>query len=168
MNVAYKWPSSFWEKQILMLTTDCNSFWKIQGFCLFPIQMSMRTILTLTLSRSRSSKSHHWTNYDWLESPMVHTKFHDIGLLVREKKFLEGLPYVGMAAILVMWPGPREQTFVPPSFEPPHEIWLQLAQWFQRRSSLRSWNIFYGHSLPSADSRRAVVSFWRKNVHNTG
>ena len=27
---------------------------------------------------------------------------------------------------------------------------------------------FYGHSLPSADSRRAVVSFWRKNVHNTG
>ena len=30
-----------------------------------------------------------------------------------------------------------------------------------------SWNIIYGHSLPSADSRRAVVSFWRKNVHNT-
>ena len=25
-----------------------------------------------------------------------------------------------------------------------------------------------GHSLPSADSRRAVVSFWQKNVHNTG
>ena len=31
-----------------------------------------------------------------------------------------------------------------------------------------SWNIFYGHSLPSADSRRAIVNFWRKNVHNTG
>ena len=30
-----------------------------------------------------------------------------------------------------------------------------------------SWNIFYGHSLPSADSSKAVVSFWRKNVHNT-
>ena len=24
------------------------------------------------------------------------------------------------------------------------------------------------HSLPAADSRRAFVSFWRKNVHNTG
>ena len=27
---------------------------------------------------------------------------------------------------------------------------------------------FYGNSTPSADSRRAVVSFWQKNVHNTG
>ena len=27
------------------------------------------------------------------------------------------------------------------------------------------WNIFWGHSFPSADSRRAVVSFWWKNVH---
>ena len=28
--------------------------------------------------------------------------------------------------------------------------------------------IFSCHSLPFADSRRAVVSFWRKNVHNLG
>ena len=27
---------------------------------------------------------------------------------------------------------------------------------------------FYGHSLPSTDSREAVVSFWQRNVHNTG
>ena len=26
-------------------------------------------------------------------------------------------------------------------------------------------NTFYGHSPSSADSRRAVVSYWRKNVH---
>ena len=31
-----------------------------------------------------------------------------------------------------------------------------------------SQNIFYSHSLPSTDSRKAVVSFWRKNVHYTG
>ena len=30
-----------------------------------------------------------------------------------------------------------------------------------------SWNIFYGHSLPSADSQRAAVTLWRKNMHNT-
>ena len=27
---------------------------------------------------------------------------------------------------------------------------------------------FYGHSLPSTDSKRTAVSVWRKNVHNTG
>ena len=31
---------------------------------------------------------------------------------------------MGMAAIFVMWPGPFEQTFVPPSIEAPYEIWL--------------------------------------------
>ena len=31
-----------------------------------------------------------------------------------------------------------------------------------------SCNIFCSHSLPSADLRRAVVSFWQKNVHNAG
>ena len=28
-----------------------------------------------------------------------------------------------------------------------------------------SWKHFYGHSPSSADSRRAAVSYWRKNVH---
>ena len=48
-----------------------------------------------------------------------------------------------------------------PGFNPPP----RSATFFRGDSS---GNIFYGHSLPSADSRRAVVSFWRKNVHNTG
>ena len=26
-------------------------------------------------------------------------------------------------------------------------------------------NLFYGHSLPFADSKRAVVSYWQKNGH---
>ena len=31
--------------------------------------------------------------------------------------------------------------------------------------SWRLWNIFYSYSFPSADSRRAVVSFWQNNEH---
>ena len=35
-------------------------------------------------------------------------------------------------AILVMWPGPFEQTFIPPSYEVSIWNWVQRAQWFQR------------------------------------
>ena len=40
---------------------------------------------------------------------------------------------MGMAVILVMLPGLFEQTFIPHPKEAAHEIWLQSAQWFQRR-----------------------------------
>ena len=46
---------------------------------------------------------------------MLHTKFQghrSIGS--GEEDFLRFLPYMGMAAILVMWPEPFEQLFVPP------------------------------------------------------
>ena len=39
---------------------------------------------------------------------------------------------------------------------------------FQQHSTVLrdwSWNIFYSHSLPSADPRRTLVSFWQHNVH---
>ena len=52
-----------------------------------------------------------------------------IGPLVPEKIFEGVLPYIGMAAILVMWPRLPEQTFIPPTS---HEIWLWLAKWFWR------------------------------------
>ena len=49
--------------------------------------------------------------------------FMTIGLLVQEKKTFEGfLPYIGMATILVMCPGPHEKTFVPYPMDAPHEI----------------------------------------------
>ena len=39
-----------------------------------------------------------------------------VASLVIEKKIFEGtLQYIGVTAILVMWPRPREQTFIPPS-----------------------------------------------------
>ena len=58
-----------------------------------------------------------WTNVVELEHPMLHTKFQGHRPFGSGKEdFLSFLPYtcMGMAAILVMWPWPFEQTFVPP------------------------------------------------------
>ena len=46
---------------------------------------------------------------------MLTTKFQGHRPFGSGEDFLRFLPYMGMAAILVMWPGPFEQTFVPPS-----------------------------------------------------
>ena len=45
---------------------------------------------------------------------------------------------MGMAAILVMWPGTIEHTFVPPSHR--SSIWnlTLIGQWFPRRRGLKS------------------------------
>ena len=56
-----------------------------------------------------------WTILVVLTYTMLHTKFQghqSIGS--GEEDFLRFLPYMGMAAILVMWPEPFEQVFVPP------------------------------------------------------
>ena len=63
-----------------------------------------------------------WTTLVVLPYTMLHTKFQghwSIGS--GEEDFLRFLPYMGMAAILVMWPGPFEQLFVPPT--PGGYIW---------------------------------------------
>ena len=54
-------------------------------------------------------------NYDGLESKMLHTKFRGnrTGGSGEEDNFEWFLPYMGVAAILVMWSISREQTFVP-------------------------------------------------------
>ena len=72
---------------------------------------------------------------------MLHTKFEGHWCFGSgEEDFLRFLPYIGMAAILVMLPGPFEQTFVPPSHADSisYEIWFQSAQWFLRRRRLKS------------------------------
>ena len=51
--------------------------------------------------------------------------FVEIGPLVLEKKIFEGfLPYMGMAAILVMWPGFLYTYLLPLSIDASHKIWL--------------------------------------------
>ena len=50
-----------------------------------------------------------WTNYDGPIPRCYILSFVEIGPAVPEKKIFGGfLPYMGMAAILVMWLGPRE------------------------------------------------------------
>ena len=49
-----------------------------------------------------------------------------------EEDFQRFLLYMGMVAILVMWPRHYKKTFVPHSVEAPYVIWFQLAQRFQR------------------------------------
>ena len=62
--------------------------------------------------------------------------FVEIGPVVPEKKNFEGfLPYMGMAAILVMWSGLFINTLVP--IDASYKIWLWLAKRFQRRRSLK-------------------------------
>ena len=46
---------------------------------------------------------------------------------------------MGMPVILFMWPGSFEQTFIPHPMDAPHEIWLQLAQRFLKKRSLKCW-----------------------------
>ena len=78
--------------------------------------------------------------YDGPTTQMLHTKFRANRPAAPEKKIFEGfLPYMGKAGILVMWPGPHTQTTFPHPMEAPHEIWLQSAQWFQRKRRLKMW-----------------------------
>ena len=60
--------------------------------------------LTLPQNRSRSTQGHHLhINFVELESPMLHAKFQDHRTSGSgEEDCLRFLPYMGMAAILVM------------------------------------------------------------------
>ena len=72
-----------------------------------------------------------WITLVVLTYTMLHTKFQGYRSIGSgEEDFLRFLPYMGMVAILVMWPGLFEQFFpsFPRSLEAIYEIWLQLAQ----------------------------------------
>ena len=44
---------------------------------------------------------------------------------------------MGVVAMLFKWPRPFEHFSFPWPLEDTYEIWLQLVQWFQRRSHLK-------------------------------
>ena len=70
---------------------------------------------------------------------MLHTNFQGYQPFGSgEEDFLWFLTDMGVPASLVMWPGPFEQTFVPPSHGGLYEIWLGLAKRFLRTKRLKS------------------------------
>ena len=89
---------------------------------------------------------------------------------------------MGVVAILVMWPGPFEQTFCSPILRSLHiKIWVQLAQWFQRRICLkmlmdeRRWTdagvigILLAHpwAISSGELKNIVANaFHKSNINN--
>ena len=74
-----------------------------------------------------------WCHQCYIPSPKVN------GPLVPEKKSFKGLlPYMGLAAILVMWPrppAPPNKLSFPRPMEAPYKIWFRLTQQFLRRCS---------------------------------
>ena len=69
-----------------------------------------------------------WTTLVVLPYTMLHTKFQGLGSIGSgEEDFLMFLPYMGMAAMLVMWPRTFEHFFLK-CLEAVYEIWLQSAQ----------------------------------------
>ena len=80
-------------------------------------------------------------------------------------EFLGGQNYIGMfswwevqlASVVQLHARPTEDQEVAGSI-PAGSVTFFREDW--------SWYIFYGLFLPSTDTRRAVISFWRKNEHN--
>ena len=96
-----------------------------------------------------------WTTFVVLPYTMLHTKFQghwSIGS--GEEDFLRFLPYMGMAAILVMWPGPFEQILVP--LIPGGYIW-NLVTIGPVVSEEKSFEIVDGRRTTTDDGRRRTT-----------
>ena len=96
-----------------------------------------------------------WTILVVLTYTMLHTKFQghrSIGS--GEEDFLRFLPYMGMAAILVMRPEPFEQLFVPPI--PGGYIW-NLVTIGPVVSEEKSFEIVDGRRRTTDDGRRRTT-----------
>ena len=128
---------------------DDNSFWKIHCFTFFPYK-SIRDKIWPCRKIGQGQPSHHLSKLDSTQAPKdAYQNSRSLAFWFRRRRLFRFLPYMGMAAILVMWPGPFEQTSVPHPIEAPYEIWLWLAQWFLRRC------------IKSVDNGR-----WRRMTYN--
>ena len=138
----FDYPSGFWEKQVLsfvckwpwakvkkcpwpsILTYVYFIFWWFQVTGCKCSEKS--TVFTFSYRKAcyqiwpcpkigqRHSRVIIWTDFDGQESQMLHAKFRENRPAgSREENFEGFLPYMGLAAILVMWPRFRIQTRSP-------------------------------------------------------
>ena len=117
-SVFYNW-NHYFEKENLTLSftsgLKCKIPWHSDKISFFPDTIWNSLTLKKFLFPPDISPDVYepWTNLVVLKHPMLHTKLKGhwpFGY----RRFLS---YMGMVAILVMWPGPFEQTFIPGPFE---------------------------------------------------
>ena len=90
-----------------------QKFLKKPLFHFFPIQKHKGPNLAYRKIGQGEPRVIIWINLVVLEHPMLCTKFQGHWPFGAGEEYF--LPYMGTAAILVMWPGRFDQTFVPPS-----------------------------------------------------
>ena len=126
---------------------DNNSFWKIHCFTFFPYKSIRDQIWPFHKIGQGQLRVIIWTNLVVLEHPMLHTNFQGHQSFgSREEDFLRFLPYMGMAAILVIWPGSFGQNFRSPipwrlhmkfNFDWPSSFWGEMFKECGRRMDRR-------------------------------
>ena len=83
--------------------TGCNSFWKNPLFLPFPVEKPKLPHLTFRKIGKGQPRVTIYINFVELESPMLQAKFRDHKTSgSREEDFQRFLPYMTVAAILVM------------------------------------------------------------------
>ena len=85
---------------------DDNSFGKIHCFTFLPYKSIRDQIWPCSKIGQGQARVIIWTNLVVLKHPMLHTKFQGHQPFGSGEDFFKVLPYIGMEAILVMWPGP--------------------------------------------------------------
>ena len=101
----------------LLLVSNHRRHWFLKNplFYLFPIQKHKGPNLTFRKISQAQPRVIIWTNLVVLKHPMLHNKFQGHRPFGSgEEDFLRFSLYMGMAAILVMWPGPFEKNFRSP------------------------------------------------------
>ena len=131
--------TKFWCQKLLVTSViGDNSFWKIHCFTFFPYKSIRDQIWPCHKIGQGQPSVIIWANVVVLRDPMMHTKIQGHWPFGSGEDFFKFLPYMAMAAILVMWPAPVEQTFVPPSHR--SSIWnlTLIGPMVLRRRCLKS------------------------------